>query len=160
AGADGAPQEGFSSVALGGWVTSAMRSPSAASYLAEGVQTRSAYGTATRTSDTLVGFGHGAPPQAKTFIASAHVGQGTVRGLWEYQGSRPLVVGGRSFATKGTALTATDARSGADLWTLPLPGDPEHLGGHLGSPPAYAAGRLVLGTATGEVLVVDAASGE
>src|SRR6185295_5398163 len=61
---------------------------------------------------------------------------------------------------KGTALTATDARSGAERWTVPLPGNQEYLGGHLGSPRAYAAGRLVLGTAPGEVLVVAAESGE
>lgn len=154
------PEEGFSSLAVGGWVKSAMRAASEAAYLVGEVQARSAYGAASLHSDTLVGFGHGAPAHAKTAAAATHVGHGTVRGLWEYQGSRPLVVGERTFATKGTALTATDARSGAELWTIPLPGNQQYLGGHLGSPPAYAAGRLVLGTATGEVLVVDAASGE
>ena len=37
--------------------------------------------------------------------AKGNVGQGTVRGLWEFQGSRPCVANGRLFLTQGGELS-------------------------------------------------------
>lgn len=87
------------------------------------------------------------------------MGQGTVRGLWEYQGSRLCVVDGRLFLTQGDQLVAMDPASGRELWSRPLSGVLAEHGGHLASPPSAAGGRLFLGTITGDVVVVSQEDG-
>jgi outer membrane protein assembly factor BamB len=69
------------------------------------------------------------------------------------------VVAGQSYCTQGTFLRSLDPRTSTSQWEQPLPGDAGRLGGHLGSPPAVAGGRVVVGTSTGGVVVCDARSG-
>ncbi len=124
-----------------------------APWLNSGVQRRSSYSGEQHSSDSQVGFST-APATARTAEAEANVGQGTVRGLWEFQGSRPCVVDGRLFLTQGDQLVAMDPASGRELWSRPLSGVLAEHGGHLASPPAAAGGRLFLATVTGDVVVV------
>jgi Ca-activated chloride channel family protein len=129
-----------------------------APWLNTDVQRRSRYSTENAASDTSVGFST-APAAARADEAAANIGQGTVRGMWEYQGSRPCVVDGRLFLTQGDQLVAMEPASGRELWSRPLSGLLAEAGGHLASPPSAAGGKLYLGTVTGDVVVVDQADG-
>ncbi len=122
------------------------------------VQRRSQYSRDNAASDTSVGFST-APATARADEAAANIGQGTVRGMWEYQGSRPCVVDGRLFLTQGDQLVAMEPGSGRELWSRPLSGLLAEHGGHLASPPSAAGAKLYLGTVTGDVVVVDQADG-
>ena len=109
-------------------------------WLDHNVQQQSQYESDQHASDTAVGFAT-APATANAPAASANVGQGTVRGMWEFQGSRPSVVGRRVFLTQGDHLVALDADGGRELWSIPLQGVVTTEGGHLASPPALAGGN-------------------
>ena len=136
-----------------------MKAAKSAGYLNPAKQAKSGYSAKQKSDDSSVGFGGGAPVSAKVDRALANTGQGTVRGLWEYQGSRPLVVGDRLFAVQGDVVRAVAADSDKVLWEHKLEGDTEKVGGHLATPPAYASGKLVVGTVTGKVFGLDAATG-
>jgi outer membrane protein assembly factor BamB len=123
-----------------------------AAYLDSRVQDRSQYAGKVHADDSSVGFGGGAPAAAKTSAARANLGQGTVRGIWEFQGSRPTVVKDRNYVTQGDVVRGLDRESGKVLWEKKLAGDASKVGGHLGTPPAYAGGKLVVGTAQGDVV--------
>lgn len=129
-----------------------------APWLNSNVQRGSSYSGEQHSSDSQVGFST-APATARTAEAEANVGQGTVRGLWEFQGSRPCVIDGRLFLTQGDQLVAMDPASGRELWSRPLSGVLAEHGGHLASPPSAAGGRLFLGTVTGDVVVVSQEDG-
>ncbi|MFO0571521.1 MAG: PQQ-binding-like beta-propeller repeat protein [Polyangiaceae bacterium] len=156
----GAPVEGFSAVGPRGDVHVTMRSQRRATYLDPTSQARTSYARETQISDASVGFASGPPPSSKASAAAANVGQSTVRGLWEYQGSRPTVIGQTAWVTHGTAVRALDARTGDPRWEQPLRGDASLFGGHLASPPAYARGGVIaVGTVTGEIVLYDAPTG-
>jgi Ca-activated chloride channel family protein len=156
----GPRQEGFITMDKAGVAKGGLKASKSAAWLDAAVQAGTRYEAAQRRDDASVGFGGGAPAVAKTAAARANTGRGTVRGLWEYQGSRPLVLGQTSWAVQGDALRAMDAASGTLLWERKLEGDTARHGGHLGTPPAWAGGRLVVGTTTGELLAFDAATGD
>src|SRR5262249_34409436 len=129
-----------------------------AEYLEPDGQRQSLY-AAEKKEDSSVGFAAGAPPAAAAPAAEANLGQGSVKGLWEFQGSRPTVAGGRSYATRGDTLQALDA-NGKVLWEGKLSGDVRKTGGHLASPPAWAGGKLVVGTTAGSIEAYEAESGK
>ena len=58
----------------------------------------------------------------------------------------------RNFVTQGDVVRGLDRKSGKVLWEKKLAGDAASVGGHLGTPPAYAGGKLVVGTAQGDVV--------
>ncbi len=132
--------------------------PRSAPWLNTNVQRGSTYNGEQHSSDSQVGFST-APATARVAEAEANVGQGSVRGLWEFQGSRPCVVDGRLFLTQGDQLVAMDPASGREHWSRPLSGVLAEHGGHLASPPSAAGGRLFLGTVTGDVVVVSQEDG-
>lgn len=125
-----------------------------APYLDSKVQADTGYHTAQKANDSSVGFGN-APESAKIGAAQANVGQSTVQGLWEYQGSRPCVFKGKLFLTQGDQVVALDPDSGAELWVRDLSGDLAKIGGHLGAPPSPAGDKLYLATATGQIIILD-----
>jgi len=130
-----------------------------AEYLEPDVQRQSEYATENAKEDSSVGFAGGAPPAAAAPAAEANLGQSSVKGLWEFQGSRPTVQGGRSYATRGDTLQALDA-NGKVLWEGKLSGDVRKTGGHLASPPAWGGGKLVVGTTAGSIEAYEAESGK
>jgi Ca-activated chloride channel family protein len=143
---------GASTQSNGGW--HAQPAP----WLDPNVQNRSHYHHSQHESDTSVGFA-APPPTAAAPAALANVGQGTVRGMWEFQGSRPCVVDGRVFLTQGDHLVALDAESGHEIWSIPLHGMVSTEGGHLASPPAPAGGNLYIAGVAGEIVVVSQQDG-
>jgi Ca-activated chloride channel family protein len=159
--ADGAaqPTEGLRVMTKEGENKGELRSKKGAAHLSPEVQDRSGYAAKQAADDSSVGFGGGAPAAAKTGAAKLNIGRGTVSGLWEYQGSRPMKVGKKSYATQGDVMRGIDADTGKVLWEKKLAGDLGKVGGHLGSPPAFADNKLVLGTAAGQIKGFDAESG-
>jgi Ca-activated chloride channel family protein len=154
-----ARREGMQTLeALAGRAAGKAMAPRAAQHLEATVQRVSKYAEQNSQADAFVGFGSGAPAAAKTADAEANLGQSSVKGLWEFQGSRPVVVDGKSFATRGDVLQALDA-SGKVLWEEKMAGDLRKSGGQLASPPAYAGGKLVVGTLAGTIEAYDAGSG-
>ena len=154
-----APQEGVRTVTNSGAEKGELKAKKSAPYLDARVQDSSRYAAKQSADDSSVGFGGGAPSTAKAGAAKANTGIGSVRGLWEYQGSRPMKLGKSSYATQGDVLRSIDADSGAVLWEKKLDGDLGKLGGHLASPPSFAGGKLVVGTTAGHVVVFDAEGG-
>ncbi len=124
-----------------------------APYLDAEVQRGSGYYSDQKANDSSVGFATG-PATAKLEEASANVGQGTVNGLWEFQGSRPCVFKNKLFLTQGDKVVALNPDTGKEIWTRDLAGDLEKIGGHLAAPPVPAGNKLYLVTATGEVLIL------
>jgi Ca-activated chloride channel family protein len=153
-------QEGFRSLAPNGAPEGDLKASRPAPHLEASRQRASKYSHDSALDDASVGFGGGAPATAKAAEAADNIGQSSVRGLWEYQGSRPTVVGDNNYMAQGDVVRRLDTKSGKVLWEDKLAGDAEKIGGHLGSPPAFAAGKLVIGTATGALLGYDAASGK
>lgn len=155
-----APAEGVRAMNKSGAMGS-LKSAKAAPHLDPAVQDRSGYAARQAQSDGAVGFGGGAPAEAKTAVAKSNVGTGTVRGLWEYQGSRPVKAGGKNLAaTQGDVVRGIEADTGKVLWEKKLEGDVAKVGGQLASPPAFAAGKLVVGTAAGQIVGFEAESGK
>ena len=150
--AGGVRKEGLRRLGGDGAFQGELQAARDAAYLEPAVQDRSRYSAKASADDASVGFGGGAPAVAKAGAAKANLGQGTVRGIWEFQGSRPTVVKGKSFLTQGDVVRGLDRRSGHVLWERKLAGDAAGAGGHLGTPPAFAGGKLVIGTAAGEVV--------
>jgi Ca-activated chloride channel family protein len=152
-------EEAFRTLEANGSLRAEVKGRKSAAYLEGDVQDHSGYAATQQSADASVGFGGGAPATAKASAAKSNVGQGTVRGLWEFQGSRPLVVGRTNFSAQGDSIVALEADSGKPLWQHRLAGDVARVGGHLAAPPAYAGGKLVVGAASGEVIGYDAQSG-
>jgi outer membrane protein assembly factor BamB len=123
------------------------------------VQRRSRYHGKGTSDDAANGFSGGAPSSAKAGVAAKLVGLGTVSNLQAYQGSRLLVHQGRTFASMGDEVVASEARSGNKLWTRKVPGNLARAGGHLAAPPALAGGQLFVATLRGAILQIDPKTG-
>lgn len=119
-------------------------------YLSESVQRTAKYAAEQMADDAAVGFGGGAPAAAKIAAAAANVGQFTVRGLWEFQGSRVSVVGGRMYNAMGDILQSVNPKTGKVLWRNEF-ADTEGLGGSMFTPPSVVGRRIYVGTAAGEL---------
>jgi Ca-activated chloride channel family protein len=160
AGGGAGKREGFRTLSLAGREQGGLKAPQRSIYLEPQAQARTSYAKDQADADGSVGFGGGAPSGAKTKQAAENLGQGTVRGLWEFQGSRPTVIGRDNYLTQGDSLRALDVATGKVKWENKLSGDIRKIGGHLASPPAYAAGKLVIGTVSGDIAGYDAQTGK
>lgn len=127
-----------------------------ASYL--NVETSSRYAAEQAALDASVGFAS-APSAAKLAQSEANLGVTSVSGVWSYQGSRPTIMGERSYTSMGDTLKALEASSGVLLWSrcIDVKDTP---GGRPFSPPSYASGKLYLGAVSGEIICLDASTGK
>jgi outer membrane protein assembly factor BamB len=106
---------------------------------------------------------------SKISQAAKNLGQGTVNGVWSYQGSKPFFYRDRLYAAMGDTLVCVDPRSEKVLWKKRFstpgekkkaaPKDEELLDATI-SPPAIANGKVFLGTGYGEIACVSADTGE
>jgi outer membrane protein assembly factor BamB len=112
-------------------------------------------------SDAGVGFGGGAPASAKLAQAAANLGQGTVAGVWSYQGSKPFMYDGKLVSGMGDTVTCLDPKSEKLLWEkkLHVDKDGEPLMDSAVTPPAVVNNKLFVGTSKGEVVCLDAQTG-
>ncbi len=131
-----------------------------ADYIDEGVQARSAHASKSASEDAANGFAGGAPAAAKAGAAVSNVGVGSVSSMQSFQGSRILKLRDRSVNTMGDEVLATDAETGATLWTYKLTGNLQAQGGALGTAPLAARGSILFGTLDGKVMRLDQQSGK
>jgi outer membrane protein assembly factor BamB len=112
-------------------------------------------------NDTAVGFGAGAP-DARLSQAMVNLGQGSVAGVWSYQGSRPFAAGGRLYTAMGDTVKCIDPRTEKVLWKRPVRDKAEKgpLVDSAVTPPAVVNGKLFVGTTRGQVICLAAASGQ
>jgi outer membrane protein assembly factor BamB len=132
----------------------------AATYIDEKKQGASGHAAKGKAEDSGNGFGGGAPAAANAEAALSNVGVGSVSTMQTYQGSRILHLGKTMVNTMGDEIVATSSESGDELWTLKLDGDTARDGGHLGTAPLAAGGRVLVATIKGEVLELDPAKGK
>ncbi len=130
-----------------------------AEYLSHEAQSKTEYYTAQKSDDSSVGFST-APSTAKTNEAAMNIGQSTVRGLWEYQGSRNVIVGDKIYNSMGDVIQEVDRKTGKVNWEKKLEGDMKNLGGHLVTPAAIGGSKMVVGTSTGLVICFDRNNGK
>lgn len=108
--------------------------------------------------DASVGFG-GSKGDAKIGQAQTNLGEGSVYGIWSYQGGRPFFDGDRMYSSMGDELTCVDTASGKVLWKRKFNPGPETADRTL-APPALVNGRIFVATLYGEVACLDARSGK
>ncbi|MBX2799867.1 MAG: PQQ-binding-like beta-propeller repeat protein [Myxococcales bacterium] len=129
-----------------------------APYLDAATQQASSYSVEGTALDALNGFSS-APATAKVGAALSTVGRGSVATLQAFQGSRIAGDGEYNYATMGDEIIGTHATTGEELWRVKVQGDLQQ-GGSLATAPAVAGGRTVVGTLSGQVLVLDPATGK
>ena len=128
-------------------------------YLDGKTQDKSKYKINQKEDDTSVGFSTG-PSTAKLNEAYENIGQSTVRGLWEYQGSRPVYYNGKLYTTFGDAIVCLDPDTEKIIWEKKFEGELEKVGGHLATPPSIAGEKIYIGTTTGWLLVYNIKDGK
>jgi hypothetical protein len=111
----------------------------------------------------------GGKGDAKIGQAAGNLGQGTVEGVWSYQGSKPFFYHGRLYAAMGDTLVCVDPNTEKVRWKKefrppqdkkkPVPKDEVLLDATI-SPPALANGKIFLGTGYGDVVCLSADQGE
>ena len=84
---------------------------------------------------------------------------------WSYLGARPTIIEQTAYAAVGDHLVSVDLRSGKPNWSKKIVGQSDNAvapgqGQPSLTPPSFAGGRLYLGSIWGDMLCVDAKSGE
>jgi outer membrane protein assembly factor BamB len=127
----------------------------------------------------------GGKGDAKINQAQSNLGQGSVHGVWSYQGSKPLFYEGRLYVAMGDTLLCVDPKTENVLWKKefrpakvekapanvekaegkktkkPQPDeDGEELLDATVTPPALVNHKVFVGTGAGEVVCLAAATGE
>ncbi len=130
-----------------------------AKYIDFSEQAVSGHAAKSKAEDSGNGFGSGAPVAANAESALFNVGVGSVSSMQTFQGSRILHLGKTNVNTMGDEVVATSADTGDELWSFKLDGDTRVDGGHLGTAPLAAGGRVLIGTLKGEILELDPVKG-
>jgi len=113
-----------------------------------------------KKADGAVGFSL-APAAANLPQAQMNLGQGSVAGVWSYQGSRPFVYKNRLYSTMGDTVKCVDPAGNKVLWKKNLHEDKnKHLVDAAVTPPALVNGKIFVGTVQGEVICLEADSGQ
>ncbi len=134
----------------------------AADYLDSRKRANSSSEAKKKELDGSVGFGYVAGlPSGSMGLSAANTGQGTVSGIWAYQGSRPFVVRDQLYSTMGHTLSCVDPRTEKIVWKKELrPGGEGPVVDATLTPPALVNGKVFVGTSRGELLCLSADSGK
>jgi Ca-activated chloride channel homolog len=104
---------------------------------------------------------------AKIMQAMKNVGQGSVVGVWSYQGSKPFIYKGRLYNVMGDAVQCVDPKTGKIVWkTVFNQSDKkDKTGGQklldsVLTPPALVNDKVFLGTSAGQIVCLSAQSGD
>jgi outer membrane protein assembly factor BamB len=130
-----------------------------ATYLDKTVQSGSKLKEESMILDSGNGFSGGAPGNSGWEAAYDNIGQSNVSSLQAFQGSRILMIGGKTYNTMGDELICSDPGNGKKLWTTLVEGDMHRTGGHLATPPIKAGNYLIVATYSGEVIVYNPENG-
>lgn len=109
------------------------------------------------------GVGFATPPaDANLPQAMANLGQGTVAGVWSFQGSRPFIANGKLFTAMGDTMKCVDPKTEKILWKKELHQKDEKkpLLDSAVTPPAIVNGKIFVGTTRGEVMCLSAEKGD
>jgi outer membrane protein assembly factor BamB len=131
-----------------------------ADYIDKRVQSSTVHAEKAKAQDAANGFSGGAPASAASQYAADTVGVSSVSSMQNFQGSRVVKLRDRSVNTMGDEVIATDADTGAKLWSYKLAGDLKRQGGFLGTAPLAAGTSIMFGTLDGKVVRLDHASGK
>ena len=131
-----------------------------ADYIDKTVQKGSTHAAESGEQDAANGFSGGAPASAAAHYAFDSVGISNVSSMQNFQGSRVVKLADRSVNTMGDEVIATDADTGAKLWSYKLEGDLRKQGGFLGTAPLAAGGTILFGTLQGKIVRLDQTSGK
>lgn len=126
-----------------------------ADYIDAKVQSSTDQAAKAKEDDAANGFSGGAPAAAASDFAAESVGVSSVSSMQSFQGSRVLRLADKSVNTMGDEVVATDAETGATLWTYKLAGDTKKQGGFLGTAPLAAGNTILFGTLEGTVVRLD-----
>jgi Ca-activated chloride channel family protein len=105
---------------------------------------------------------------SKMALALKNLGQASVVGIWSYQGSKPFVYQGRLYSSMGDAVQCVDPTTEKLIWKRTFTpkqdkSNAKNLTPLLDSmltPPAFANGKVFLGTAAGVIVCLSAKSGK
>jgi outer membrane protein assembly factor BamB len=111
------------------------------------------------------GLGGSGKGDAKIMQAMDNIGQGSVHGVWAYQGSKPFIYQGRIYSAMGDTLNCVDAKTDKIRWKKTLrplnDKDPvKQVVNSLLTPPVLVNNKVFLATTFGEVFCLTAESGE
>ncbi|MBI2894075.1 MAG: PQQ-binding-like beta-propeller repeat protein [Deltaproteobacteria bacterium] len=88
--------------------------------------------------------------------AMSHLGVRNVADGWAYQGARPTVIDGRSYAAVGDSIECREVETGRLLWKRRYAQD---HGAQAMSPPAVIGAQMVVATIDGHVYAIDIDTG-
>ena len=116
--------------------------------------------SASQAMDQSVGFG-GSKGSANVPMMRANLGQASVHGVWEYQGSKSFVDQGRLFSSMGDKVISVDPKTEKIVWSRTLHDDKNFavLDSEL-TPPAIVNGKVFVGTRSGEVIALSEKTGD
>jgi len=114
-----------------------------------------------KKADAGVGFST-APADAKLEQAFGNLGQSTVNGVWAYQGSRPFIYKDNLVSAMGDVIKCVDPKTEKVVWKHSIRDakDKAPLVDAALTPPAIVNGKLFIGTTAGQVICMNADSGE
>lgn len=118
---------------------------------------RSMQETISMSQDSSVGFAS-YKGDSKMDQAQSNLGQGTVSGVWSFQGSRPTVYRSRLYACLGEFVQCLDPVTGQAMWKTKVVQDSQLLD-HAPTPPALVNGKVFIGTKCGHLACLSAESG-
>jgi len=113
--------------------------------------------------------GVGGKGDAKIGQAMANLGQGSVHGVWSYQGSKPIFYKGRLYSSMGDTLLCVDPKNEKVIWEKQFQPQKnekkkkkkqELLLDAMISPPALVNDKVFVGTGYGEIACLQANTGK
>jgi Ca-activated chloride channel family protein len=117
--------------------------------------------------DDSVGFGGSKKGDAKlSYGGTPNLGQGTVHGIWSFQGSKPFAYKKQLYSAMGDDLICVDPRTDKVVWKKNLGGQGSKRKAKAAlldsalTPPALANDRIFVGTSHGEVICLSVRSGK
>jgi outer membrane protein assembly factor BamB len=112
---------------------------------------------AAQKDDASVAFSV-APASANLAASGGNIGQGNVKSVWAFQGSRPLPYKGGLVVIQGSQFRCVPAGQDKALWQTTITSKVDAT--RPATPPALAGGKVYFGTADGRIVCADPASGK
>ncbi len=129
-----------------------------AQVMEQGVQALQGEQQQALAQDSTVGFGGGAPEMAKAQAAGGNIGKTNVQAIWAYQGSRPCVVGDKTYCVTGAEFRSMSGEKFTADWKSKV--ESKVAASRPASTPALAGGKFYLATADGRILCISPADGK
>lgn len=112
-----------------------------------------------QTLDGSVGF-QTSKGDVDTNQSQVNLGQGTVAGLWSFQGSRPFFHRDDLYCCMGDSVLCLNPSTSRTVWKTKVIQGNNQLFDHVLTPPILVNGKVFVGTSFGEIACLCAHSGE